>query len=236
MNPNRLAGRPVARFRSRAGAWHARRSARSGGSRFGRILFGVLFCLGSVVEGSAQSSTAKGWVVGLGFGRAAVSFESDPGDGAALVHLWIGHALNGIVTPYLGGAYADIESRGLEAFDRMTFEHVDLGVRLNLANGRRRWVPYGDLALTVWPVSDVLKNGKRTTDFRSMPTFSVGGGLAIYLSEAWALDVNVKAGRGTFKDVPAGNIAAGGMSMHLGNPLDLDAASVRLSVGFSWWP
>ena len=62
--------------------------------------------------------------------------------------LRIGYGLNRIVTPYFGGEYADIRSRGLEAFDRMTFAHVDLGVRLHLAGGRRRWVPYGDLALT----------------------------------------------------------------------------------------
>ena len=51
--------------------------------------------------------------------------------------LRIGYGLNKIVTPYLGGEYADIRSRGLEAFDRMTFAHVDLGVRLHLTGGGR---------------------------------------------------------------------------------------------------
>ena len=204
-------------------------------SRCGRILFPVLFCLASVTEGSAQPARTQGWLFGLGSGTTAVSFESDPADGAALVDLRIGYGLNRIVTPYLGGAYADIRSRGLEAFDRLTFAHVDLGVRLHLAGGRRRWVPYGDLALTFWQVSDVLKNGERTHDFTSMPTVSVGGGLAIYLSESLALDVNVKAATGRFRDVPAGHIPTGGTSRH-GRVLDLDAESVRLSVGISWWP
>ncbi len=134
--------------------------------------------------------------------------------------LWIGYGLNRVVTPYLGGAYADIRSRGLEAFDRLTFSHVDLGVRLHLA-GRRRWVPYGDLALTFWQVGDVLRNGERTTtDFANIPTLSAGGGLAIYLSESWALDLNVKAARGTLS----------------GTALRLDVASSRLGVGLSWWP
>ena len=200
-------------------------------SRWGRILFPVLFYLASVTEGSAQPARTQGWVFGLGSGTTAVSFESDPVDRAALVGLRIGYGLNRIVTPYLGAEYADIRSRGLEAFDRMTFAHVDLGVRLHLAGGRRRWVPYGDLALTFWQVSDVLKNGERTTsDFTSMPTFSLGGGLAIYLTESWALDVNVKAAKGTFRDVPVGNIPAGGTSRHSGTGLHLDAKSARLSV------
>ena len=119
----------------------------------------------------------------------------------------------------------------------MTFAHVDLGVRLHLTGGGRRWVPFGDLALTFWQVSDVLENGERTTsDFTSMPTFSVGGGLAIYLTESWALDVNVKAAKGRFRDVPVGNIPAGGTSRRSGTGLRLDAKSARLSVGVSWWP
>ncbi len=197
----------------------------------------VLFCLGCVVESAAQPSETQGWVLGLSSGAAAVSFGSDPADGAVLVGARIGHGLNRVVTPYLGVAYADIESRGLDAFDNVTFAHVDLGVRLHLAGGRRRWVPYGDPALTFWPVRDVVKNGERTgTDFTGMPPFSAGGGLAIHLTETWALDVNVMAGKGTFKGVPLGDIPAGGTGRHSRALLDLDAASVRLNVGFSWWP
>ena len=64
----------------------------------------------------------------------------------------------------------------------------------------------------------------------------VGGGLAIYLTESWALDVNVKAAKGRFRDVPVGNIPAGGTSRRSGTGLRLDAKSARLSVGVSWWP
>ena len=114
--------------------------------------------------------------------------------------LRVGYGLNSIVTPYLGGAYADIRSPGLEAIDRVTFAHVDLGVRLHLAAGRRRWVLYGDLALTFWQVTDVVKNGEETaTDFTSMPTFSVGRGLgpvntylsASKMSTKWMKPMNI---------------------------------------------
>ena len=194
-----------------------------GASRRGCVLLPVLvwlFCPACAAEAGAQPATTQGWAFGLGTGAATVSFGSGPGDGAALVGLWMGYGLNRVVAPYLGGAYADIRSRGLEAFDRLTLSHVDLGVRLHLA-GRRRWVPYGDVALTFWRISDVLRNGHPiTAHLTSAPTLGVGGGIAVYLSESWALDVNVKTSRSTLS----------------GGALPLDAASSRLGVGFSWWP
>ncbi len=204
-------------------------------SRPGRILLPVLFCLACVVEGGAQPARTQGWVAGVHSGAASVSFGSDPADGAALVGARIGHGLNPVVAPYVGVAYAAIESRGLDAFDGVTFGYVDLGVRLHLARGPRRWVPYGDLALTFWPVTDVIENGERGADFTGMPPLGVGGGLLVYLSEARALDVNVKWGRGTFEDVPAGGVPAHGARGRPVARFDLDAASVRLAVGISWW-
>ena len=205
-------------------------------SRFVRVLLVVLFCLGCAVEGSAQTARTQGWTLGLDSGATTVSFGSDPGDGAVLVGVRMGHGLNRIVTPYLGMGYGTIDSHGIEAFDKVKFGHIDLGARLHLAADRRRWIPYGDLALTLWLVTDVLENGEWTsTDFTSRPTLTVGGGLALYLSEAWALDVNIKAGKGRFQDVPGDNIPRGGTSGHPGTLPDLDAASVRLGVGVSWW-
>ena len=203
-------------------------------SRVGRNLLPVLFCLGCVSESSAQPSRTQGWLAGVHFGAAAVSFEGDPSDGAALVGARIGHGLNPVIAPYVGVAYASIESRGLEAFDSVTFGYVDLGVRLHLAHDCR-WVPYGDLALTLWPVTDVIEKDERAADFRSMPILGVGGGLLVYLSEVRALDVNVKWGRGTFENVPAGVVPAQRARAEPGALFDLDAASVRLAVGISWW-
>lgn len=205
--------------------------------RCGRILLPVLVCLASAVEGNAQPSGTQGWMLGVESGATSVSLGGNPGDGAALVGARIGWRLNRMVIPYLGTAYADIESRGLDNFERLTFAHVDVGARLHLAAGLRRWVPYGDLALTWWPVTDVLRDGKPTnTDFTSGPTLSMGGGFAVYLSETWALDVNVKAGKGRFVDVPIGAVRTGGTGGHSAARNDLDATSIRLGVGLSWWP
>ena len=191
----------------------------------------------AIVAGSDRRSTTEGWTFGFDLGGAAISLEHKPNDRAGLVGARVGYGLNRIVTLYLSAYETDVDVPEFDAFDKVTFGHIDLGVRLHLANSRRRWVPYGDLAVTLWPVSDVLKNGERTTtDFGGRANSSLGGGLAIYLSEAWALDVNVKRSTGGFKDVEVGNISGGGSSEHSHTFLDIWAESVRFTVGVSWWP
>ena len=96
---------------------------------------------GSVVDGNAQQSTTEGWVFGFDLGGAAVSVENKPSDGAGLVGARVGYGLNRILTVYLSAYEADVDVLGFDAFDKVTFSHVDLGVRLHLANRRRRWVP-----------------------------------------------------------------------------------------------
>ncbi len=201
------------------------------------MLFSVSLCVGSVVDGSAQQSTTEGWVFGLDLGGAAVSFQNEPSDRGGLVGARVGYGVNRIVTLYAGAYEADVDIQEFDRFDKVTFGHVDFGVRLHLADSRRWWVPYGDLALTFWPVSDVLENGEQTTtDFSGVPTSSLGVGLAMYLSETWVLDVNFKGGQGAFKDVEVGNISAGRSQQHSHTFLDIDAASARFTVGVSWWP
>ncbi len=204
-------------------------------SRPGRIVLPALFCLACVVEGGAQPPRTQGWVAGAHSGAAFVSFGSDPADGAALVGARIGRGVNPVVAPYVGVAYAAIESRGLESFDSVTFGYVDLGVRLHLDRGPRRWVPYGDLALTFRPVTDVIENGERRADFMGVAALGVGGGFLVYLSEARALDVNVKWEQGAVQDGPARDALPHRTRGRPDAVLDLDATSVRLAVGISWW-
>ena len=191
---------------------------------------------GASVDASARQSTTQGWVLGFDVGGTAVSFENKPTDRTWLVGARVGYGLNSILTPYLDAYEADVFVQEFDAFDKVTFGRVDLGMRLHLASNRRRWVPYGDLALTFWPVSDVFKNGERTTSDFGGAGLSLGGGLAIYLSEAWALDVNFKSSKGSFKDVEIGNISAGGSKQHSHTFLGIFAKSAQLTVGVSWWP
>ena len=188
----------------------------------------------SVVDSDAQQSTTRGWVLGLDFGIAAVSFEDAPSDVGGVVGARVGYGLNRVVAPYVGLYEADAKAPNL-GFDDVTFGHVDFGVRLHLAGSHRWWVPYADVAVSFWPVTDVVANGKRTkTDFTGEPTLSIGGGLAMYLSESWVVDVNFKWATGRFTGVPVPNIAAGDIGWHALR--NIDATSTRLTLGLSWWP
>lgn len=188
----------------------------------------VLGCLAPELAGAALSTT-DGWMIGMEVGGAFVSFEDDPRDRAGLFGARAGYGLNRVVTPYLAVYEADVDTPERGHFDQVTFGGYDLGVRLHLADDRRRWVPYGDVAATFWMVPDVLEDGEpsRTTPDFDGKGFSLGGGLAFYLSNKWAVDVNCKWSRGGFDQVPVGG-AIGGLA--------LDASSVRVSVGVSWWP
>ena len=194
------------------------------------MLIAVLLCFGPVADAGAQQPTTQGLVVGLDFGGNVTSFENQPRDTGGLVGARVGYGLNKAFTPYLGIYEVDTDTPEFGAFDKMTFGHVDLGVRLHLPGGSNRWVPLGDLALTFWPVSDVLKNGERTAGDFSGAALSLGGGLSIYVTDAWAVDLNAKWGKGEFRNAPVGS-AGGGLDR-----LDINAASARFTVGFSWWP
>ncbi len=194
------------------------------------MLFSVLLCPGRVVTASAQQSTTEGWVFGFDLGRTAVSFENAPSDAGGQYAIRVGYGLNRIVTLYLGIDEAEVDIQGFDQFDKMKFRgSYNLGARLHLTNISHRWVPYGDFALTDLILEDVSTNREQNTSDRYEATaVSLGGGLAIYLSDAWALDVNFKWSKGEFKNVRVGNNSVGG--------LHIDAESSGFTIGVLWWP
>ena len=194
------------------------------------ILVSGLLCLASPVDARAQLSQAQGLVVGLEVGGAVVTFENQPRDRAGIVGARAGYGFNRALTPYLGIYEADVDTPGFQAPDKVTLGHVDLGVRLHLPNDRH-WIPYVDPAWTLRIVQLSRENvGRDTRDF-SGPGFSLGGGLAVYLSDTWALDLNLKWGKGQFRRVPVGDRTVEGPRR-----LDFNAESARFIVGFLWWP
>lgn len=177
----------------------------------------------------AQQSTTRGFTLGLDLGASAISFEGNDADSGGNVGLRIGYGVNRIVTLYAAFQGANLDSENFTQFQEVTVAHVDLGVRLHIANSRRRWVPYGDVALTPRVVSaDVLDNNEvRTIDF-SGGALTLGGGLAVYLAESWALDLNLKWSGGEFTEVDLGSVTL--------ENLDIDSTSGRITMGVTWWP
>ena len=59
-------------------------------------------------------------------------------------------------------------------------------------------------------------------------TFSVGGGVAFFTSEKFALETVLKFTGGTFDEVDVGDATL--------RNLDIEASSFRFKIGISWWP
>ena len=57
---------------------------------------------------------------------------------------------------------------------------------------------------------------------------SLGGGVDIYFSETFGLDVQLLWTGGTFTTVTVDNVSVSG--------LDFEATSTRFNIGISWWP
>ncbi|HJN30254.1 MAG TPA: hypothetical protein QF604_20305 [Candidatus Latescibacteria bacterium] len=212
----------------------------------------ALLCLVSVVDGSTEPvaqpsttqhsgihrSTTKGWGFGFDAGGATGSFDNQPSDGGPLAGARVGYGFNRIVTLYAAAYEADVKVRKFDGFDEVSYGHIDYGMRLHLPNRSRRWVPYADLALFCFrPVSDVQENGTKTTsNFGSLPSGSLGFGLAVYLTESRALDVKFKGENSAFNDVEIGNISTGAAVDHTHTFVDIPTKSDRFTIGISWWP
>lgn len=189
-------------------------------------LVGIALAAAPVV---AQQSTTCGLSVGLDLGATGISFEGGDSDSGGNGGLRVGYGFNRIVTLYAAFQGATLDIENFTAFQDVTVGHVDLGVRLHIASSRRRWVPYGDVALTSRVMSvEALANGEPVSADVTGGALTLGGGLAFYVSETWALDANLKWSTGEFTEVDFGTVAIQNQ--------DYDSVSGRFTLGVTWWP
>lgn len=181
-----------------------------------------------------QESTTRGLSLALYFQGASLEVEGgDPGNGGG-GGLRVGYGINRTVTLF---ARADASSTDVEDADvegQWKLAHVELGGRFHFANSLRSWVPWleaavGGRAVTVEDarVEGDLAQQEAEVSFNGT-AFSLGGGLDVYLSEAWALDLGLAWTTGEFNEIEVGAVSVSG--------LDLDAKSFRLNFGVVWWP
>ena len=182
---------------------------------------------------TAQVSTTRGLNVGFQLQGSTLSIESGDADTGGGAELRVGYGINRIVNLYVavaGASVSALEASNVSGVWEMG--HLDLGARFHLANALRSWVPYLDVAVSGRGVSvaDATINGERqlgnSVEF-SGGAFTLGGGLAVYLSEQFAFDFGLKVSSGEFTDIAVGNVTVGG--------LDIDATSSRISFGILWW-
>lgn len=190
----------------------------------------ALLCGPSSVD--AQESTTRGLSVGLHFGGASLSIESQDRNDAGGGGLSIGYGINRNFTIFgqADAAQFDAQSSG-EVVGDWTLAHVDLGVRYYFANSLRRWVPYLQAALGFRSVSvkDPVVNGTQRGEVEiSGSGLSLGGGLDFYVSQSFALDLQLMWTGGEFNTIRVDNVSQTGF--------DFDATSGRFNLGVVWWP
>ena len=181
---------------------------------------------------SAQESTTRGFTIGLHASGASLAVEGEDRNNAGGGGIHVGLGLNRRVTLFAQADGAEFDDQGTgDIVGTWTMGHFDVGVRFNFANSLRSWVPFLQAALgyrTVG-VSDPVVNGVTRSEVSISGTgVTVGGGVDIYFTESFALDLQLLWTGGEFTTLRVDNVSV--------NNLDFDAQSTRFNVGVSWWP
>jgi len=191
----------------------------------------AMFAGAAVSPAAAQRSTTRGFNIGAHLQAASLTVEDDDPVSGGGAGLRVGYGFNRRFMGYLeaDGITFDVENPDLQG--TWTMGHFDLGVRYHFANSLHRWVPFVDAALGARAVSvedavsDSTNVGKVTF---SGGAFSLGGGVAFFTSEKFALETVLKFTGGKFEQIDVGNVSV--------RNLDIDASSFRFKLGVSWWP
>lgn len=198
-----------------------------------RYVAAVIVLLLTLPAGTvAQSSTTRGLSLGFHLSGASLAVEGEDSNGAAGGGLSVGYGFNRnfMLFAQLDGAQFDDQVSGDVQGD-WRLGHVDLGVRYHFASTLRRWVPYAQAAFTFRAVTveDPTVDGVQRNEVElSGGGLTLGGGLAVYLSEAFSLDAQLLFTGGEFTTLRVDNVSASGF--------DVDATSGRFNLGVAWWP
>ena len=195
----------------------------------------TVLALWPATAATAQSSTTRGFNAAFHLQGAALAVEGGEADTGGGAGFRVGYGVNRTVTFFLGVDGASISALNVTNVSGIwEMAHVDLGARFHFANTLRRWVPYLEVALTgrAARVGDAIVDGERAPVGENVSfnggALTLGGGIAVYFSEQFALDVGLDVSSGQFTNVSVGAVTVGG--------LDVDATSSRFGVGFTYWP
>ena len=181
----------------------------------------------------AQQPTARGFVLGLHFTGASFSIEDSDRQGAGGGGVLVGYGVHRRLTIFAqadGARFDDVPSDVIDGGD-WTLGHFDLGVRLNFAGAPRIWVPFLQASFTARAVrvSGGTYEGSPIDDASlSGGTFALGGGVDVYFTEAFALDLQLLWSGDAITRLTVDDSSV--------DDFDLDARSARLNLGVVWWP
>jgi len=189
--------------------------------------------LGSSASAAGQSSTTRGFSLGLQAQGASLTVQNGDADTGGGGGIRFGYGVNRTITLFLAADGASVDAvNAPNIAGSWDMAHVDLGARFYFANALRRWIPYLEAALGARAVSvkDAIVNQQQQSADVSFSggAFTLGGGIAFYVNQGFSLDAELKVSSGEFTNITAGAVTVGG--------LDIDATSSRFGLGFTWWP
>ncbi|MGI9625915.1 MAG: outer membrane beta-barrel protein [Longimicrobiales bacterium] len=198
-------------------------------TRFTPLLAATALAFSLSAQASAQKSTTRGLHVGLALEGGSLSVDGQAAADEGGAGFRIGYGLNRVVTLFLDLSGSAVDLRNPAPLSgSWELGYADLGLRVHLADSRRRLVPYAEGAVGTRGVAADLDSGSgpQRVNFNG-GTLSVGAGLNVYVSEYWALDANLRWSKGSFSDVTVGGTPVAGSVV--------SADSARLKLGVLWW-
>ena len=186
-------------------------------------------------DAAAQSSTTRGFLVGAHLGAATFQPENGSRSNAGGAGILIGYGVNRSLTLFFqaDGAAFDVDTQDDDLTGTWSMAHADLGVRYHFANSLRRWVPYlqGSFTARAVNLTDIPDGSVFAGEEVQFTggALTLGGGVMLYTSRSFAVDLGLLFGGGKFTDVTVGNTTQTGL-------VDIDARTTRFNLGISWWP
>ena len=188
------------------------------------LLASVALLLVPPATASAQwRSDPTGFHAAFFLDGSAITYEDDDeAESGGGVGFALGWGLSNLVTLYLEGVAADVEF--MAGGGSYTLTHADLGARFNFRSQAKRWRPYAKAALTgIYAETEILG-----ADIFSISGagFTVGGGIAYFVSRKFAVDLGVDWSGVNFTEAELAGVKS---------DIEVEAVSTRVNLGVSFW-
>jgi len=182
--------------------------------------------------GFVRSNTSKLFVEVAANGSGIFVYDlSDGTETGGGLTLRLGYGFTPKIAAFIDFAGSTITADG----GNYELAHGDLGLRYHFANSAKAWVPFLEVAGSVfvaWQEDITLEDDQGNVERGDLEISGVGvtlgGGLLYFFNPKWALSTGIKWTTGEFDDVKFGNVSFSG--------LKLDATTTRLNVGVAWFP
>lgn len=180
-------------------------------------------------EAQARSNT-KGLLIGLNATGASAKVEDGDRESGGGGGLTVGWGVSRMVAIFLRGDVTKVDITDPDIEGSYSFWVGDLGVRISFREPEDRFIPYITAAFSAQGgTAEIFFTPTLSSEVEiSGPGFTLGGGFSHFLTEQFALDVNLLLTSGRLTEVRVGSIS--------GEIPELDTQAARLNVGIAWFP